>query len=92
MGLLHGLEENCERCGGAGGTRIVVTTGLADGQVRIHLACECGPNQLACRVPPEGPRLATARRRLQPLGGRIELSLTGVEIRLPAWAPPVGAS
>ncbi|MEJ8838340.1 sensor histidine kinase [Ramlibacter sp. AN1133] len=92
MGLLHALEENCERCGGAGGTRILVTTGAEDGQVRIHLSCECGPEHVACRVPPEGPRMASARRRIEPLGGKVELSLTGVEIRLPAWVPPAGAA
>jgi C4-dicarboxylate-specific signal transduction histidine kinase len=87
MGLLHALEENCERCGGAGGSRIVVTTALKQQEVCIHLACECGPDHVACRVPPEGARLASARRRIEPLGGRLELSLTGIEIRLPSWSP-----
>jgi signal transduction histidine kinase len=87
MGLLHGLEENCERCGGAGGTRIVVTTAAADAQVLIRMACLCGPEHLACRVPLECARMATARRRVEALGGRLELSLTGVEVRLPAWSP-----
>jgi signal transduction histidine kinase len=88
MGLLHAFEENCERCGGAGGTRIVVATEAAERDVRIHLACECGPDQLACRVPPDDGRLESARRRIEGQGGQLTLSLTGVEIRLPAWTPP----
>ena len=87
MGLLHALEENCDRCGG-GGTRIVVDTSAVEGTVRIHIACQCGPNKLACRVSPDDGRMASARRRIEPMGGRLELSLTGVEIRLPAWSPP----
>jgi len=88
MGLLHALEENCDRCGGVGGTRIVVATSAVEGTVRIHIACQCGPNKLACRVSPDDGRMASARRRIEPMGGRLELSLTGVEIRLPAWSPP----
>jgi len=87
MGLLNALEENCEHCRGAGGNRIVVTTAGAAGEVCIHLACECGPERVACRVPPEGTRLDSARRRIEPLGGRLAFSLTGIEIRLPAWSP-----
>jgi signal transduction histidine kinase len=88
MGLLHALEENCERCGGAGGTRIVVATQAVEGAVRIHVACECGPQQLACRVTPDDSRLASARRRIEAMGGQLALSLTGIEMRLPAWSPP----
>jgi signal transduction histidine kinase len=88
MGLLNALEENCERCGGIGGTRIVVATEAAGRELRIHLACECGPTQLACRLPPDDARMDSARRRIGPLGGKLELSSTGVEIRLPAWSPP----
>jgi len=88
MGLLHALEENCERCGGAGGTRIVVATRIEGRELRVHLACECGPARVPCRVPPEDARMASARRRIEPMGGKLELSLTGVEIRLPAWSPP----
>ena len=88
MGLLHALEENCERCGGAGGTRLVVSTEALQDAVRIHVACECGPHQLACRIPPDEVRMAAARRRIEGMGGKLALSLTGVEIRLPAWKPP----
>jgi signal transduction histidine kinase len=86
MGLLQALEENCQHCGGAGGSRIVVATAAAGQEIRIDLACQCGPDHVACRIPPEGARLASARRRLAPLGGRLELSLTGIELRLPAWS------
>ena len=89
MGLLHALEENCERCGGAGGTRIVVATEALEGTVRIHVACQCGPQQLACRVTPDETRMASARRRVEAMGGRLDLSLTGIDLRLPAWSPPV---
>jgi signal transduction histidine kinase len=87
MGLLHAFEENCERCGGAGGTRIVVTTAAVDAQLRIALACECGPEQVGCRVPQEGARMASARRRVAALGGQLAVSSTGAEILLPAWSP-----
>ncbi|HET8748558.1 MAG TPA: histidine kinase dimerization/phospho-acceptor domain-containing protein [Ramlibacter sp.] len=88
MGLLNALEENVDRCGGAGGTRIVASTAAAEGQVRIHLACERGQEHVECRVPPEDARVASARRRLEPLGGSLEVSPGGLEIRLPAWSPP----
>ncbi|MBL0428548.1 HAMP domain-containing histidine kinase [Ramlibacter alkalitolerans] len=90
MGLLHALEENCARCGGTAGTRIVVTTAALEGQIRIQLACECGPNAVACRVLPESARLASARRRIEPLGGQLDLAPSGIEIRLPAWSPTKG--
>lgn len=85
MGLLHAFEENCDRCGGAGGTRILVATEALEGTVRIHLACECGPDHLSCRVSPDDARLESARRRIEAQGGQLTLSMTGVEIRLPAW-------
>jgi signal transduction histidine kinase len=91
MGLLQALEENCERCGGIGGSRIVVATQPGDGEVRIELACHCGPEHLACRVLPDDTRMQAARRRIQPMGGSLEQTLTGVQIRLPAWSPKAGS-
>jgi len=91
MGLLQALEETCERCGRSAGSSIVVSTQAQEGQVLVLIGCECGHAALPCRVRPDDARLASARRRLAGTGGSVTLAAPGVELRLPAWSPPLQA-
>ena len=81
MGLLQALEEACEKCP-APGKRILVESAAYGTEVTMRISCACSASHEKCGVSPADSRLESARRRLEEMGGTIESTSTGVEIRL----------
>ena len=87
MGLLQVLEQACEKSEAA--RRLQVETLSQDGEVVVRMAAESAG--ATCEFPLGDPRVESARRRLDPMKGRIEAAAQGVEIRVPAAALPGAA-
>lgn len=85
MGLLPALEEACEYPGR--GNRIVVETEARGTEVTTRIGCECPTTHENGRLSPSDPRLESARRRLEGMGGRIESTSTGLAIHLVCELP-----
>lgn len=83
MGLLQGFEEAGEKCCAAGHSRVVVATAAEDAQVLLRIGFECQNGAGTCPLPPEDARIDSARRRVEGMGGRLVMTLSGVEIQLP---------
>ena len=86
MGLLPALEETCEQCPGRG-NRIVVESEARGTEVATRIGCECSTTHENCGLSPADSRLESARRRLEGMGGRIELTSNGLEIHLACESP-----
>lgn len=86
MGLLQAYEKGCAECATPRG-RLEVETEYRAGEVAVRIGGECAAMGTACNLPASEPRLESARRRLQGMGGRIGLCDTGVEIRLACPRP-----
>lgn len=83
MGLLQALEEACEQEPGADRALVVATR--SDGQeVTLRFSTTAAGH---CRLPTADPRLESARRRIEGMGGRIETGESTLEIHLGCTAP-----
>lgn len=85
MGLLQAYEKGCEQCATPRGS-LQVRTALEGSEVAVRIGGEC-PMGTGCNLPSTEPRLESARRRLQDMGGRAALCEGGVELRLPCVSP-----
>ncbi|HEY0826420.1 MAG TPA: hypothetical protein VGD76_21720, partial [Ramlibacter sp.] len=86
MGLLQAYEQGCEGCGAAG-ARLAVETGTQDGEVTIRISGSCEQDSSKCPCPVGDPRMESARRRMEGMGGRIDAVGSVVELRLSCPAP-----
>jgi signal transduction histidine kinase len=87
MGLLQAFEQGCEGCArpGAG---LVVQTVAEDSGVTVQIRGECPGASDSCLFPVGDPRLASARLRMDAMGGRVSVDGATVRLHLPAAAMP----
>ena len=81
MGLLQAYEKGCDRCATPRG-RLEVATQRQAGEVAVRINGECAAMGTNCQLPASEPRLESARRRLEEMGGRLAPAGGGLEIRL----------
>lgn len=86
MGLLQAFEQGCEGCA-APGARLAVETGTVDGEVTIRMSGTCDSDNTGCPFPLTDPRMESARRRIEGMGGRIEPAGPAVMIHLACAVP-----
>ncbi len=86
MGLLQAYEQGCEGCG-VSGARLAVETGLERDEVTIRISGSCEHDSSNCPCPVGDPRMDSARRRMEGMGGRIAPVGSAVELRLSCVAP-----
>ena len=82
MGLLQALEKGCSKCATPRG-RLEVRTALQSSEVAVRITGECALGG-GCSLPATEPRLESARRQVQHMGGRLAPCESGLEIRLPS--------
>lgn len=83
MGLLQALEEVCEQVPEP--DRAIVVATRSDGhEVTLRFSSNAAGH---CRLPAADPRLESARRRIEAMGGRIETTESTLEIHLRCAAP-----
>jgi signal transduction histidine kinase len=87
MGLLQAFEQGCEGCArpGAG---LVVQTVAEDSGVTVQIRGECPGASDSCLFPVGDPRLASARLRMDAMGGRVSVDGATVRLHLPPAAMP----
>jgi signal transduction histidine kinase len=85
MGLLQAFEQACEGCArpGAG---LVVQTVAEDSGVTVQIRGECPGASGSCLFPLGDPRLASARLRMEAMGGRVSVDGATVRLHLPPAA------
>jgi signal transduction histidine kinase len=85
MGLLQAFEQACEGCArpGAG---LVVQTLAADAGVTVQIRGECPGASESCLFPVGDPRLASARLRMEAMGGSVSVDGATVRLHLPPAA------
>ncbi len=81
MGLLQAHEEVCKKRQAAG-ARILVQTQARGKELMVGIWCECSTTRETCSLSSGDSRLESARRRMDAMGGRIELADARLDIYL----------
>jgi signal transduction histidine kinase len=85
MGLLQAFEQACEGCARPGAGLVVQTT-AEDSGVTVQIRGECPGANESCQFPVGDPRLASARLRMEAMGGRVSVQGATVRLHLPPAA------
>jgi signal transduction histidine kinase len=91
MGLLQAFEQACTHCTSPG-ARLIVETSYLDAEVSIRISGFCGDEVQRCPFPMNDPRLESARRRVEAMGGRLDFAGAVLAIHLRCVSPEAGAA
>ncbi len=86
MGLIQAHEDSC-RQHPTPGRRIRIHTGARGNEVLVRIVCEQAASSDGCGLAAGDSRLESARRRVEAMGGRIELTPAGIDLYLRRFAP-----